>query len=108
MKIFDFKKTTKGWFIGNFANAVLQTADFEVSYKLHKKNEKWDTHYHTQVTEVNLIIRGKMIIQGKTLTKDDIFVIEPYEIADPVFLEDTEIVCVKTPSINDKVVVKIV
>ena len=108
MKIYNFKNATKGWFIGDFSNAVLRTANFEVSYKLHKKNEKWDTHYHTHVTEINLIVRGKMIMQGKTLLKDDIFVLEPYEIANPVFLEDTEIVCVKTPSKNDKVVVTVV
>jgi hypothetical protein len=31
------------------------------------------------------------------LTTGDIFVIEPYEIADPIFHEDCTIVCVKLP-----------
>ena len=44
-----------------------------------------------------------MIIQGKELTKGDIFILEPYEIADPAFVEETEIVCVKNKSINDKI-----
>jgi len=44
-----------------------------------------------------------MIIQNETLVEGDIFVIEPYEIADPEFLTDCEIICAKTPSSNDKV-----
>ena len=43
-----------------------------MSYKIHPKNEKWDTHYHHTVTEINLIIRGKMIIhpRGKASVTD--------------------------------------
>jgi hypothetical protein len=45
-----------------------------------------------------------MIIQNTKLKKGDIFILEPYEIADPEFLEDCEIVCVKIPGIKgDKV-----
>jgi hypothetical protein len=44
-----------------------------------------------------------MILQGKTLVAGDIFKLEPYEIADPVFITECEIVCVKTGSINDKI-----
>lgn len=92
-----------GWFVGNFEPTAYKTKDFEVSYKLHPKGQEWDVHYHTDVTEINYVIRGKMILQGKTLKTGDIFILEPYEIADPNFIEDTEIICVKTPSINDKI-----
>ncbi len=92
-----------GWFVGDFEPTSYKTSEFEVSYKIHPKDEKWDIHYHHTVTEINLIIKGRMIIQGKELIKGDIFILEPYEIADPNFLEDTEIICVKTKSINDKI-----
>ena len=92
-----------GWFVGDFEPTAYKTKDFEVSYKLHPKGQEWDIHYHTDVTEINYVIRGNMVLQGKTLKTGDIFILEPYEIADPNFLEDTEIICVKTPSINDKV-----
>ena len=105
MKLYNFKDCIGGWFVGGFKNAAFFTEQFEVSFKLHKKDEKWPTHYHTVVTEINLIVRGSMTIQGKHLKKDDIFILEPYEIADPVFHEDCEIVCVKTPSKNDKVII---
>ena len=94
-----------GWFVGNFEPSMHKD-NFEVSYKVHRKGESWPIHYHTKVKEINLLIRGKMIIQGENLKSGDIFVLEPYEIADPVFLEDCEIVCVKNQSINDKVCVR--
>ena len=93
----------KGWFVGNFEPTAYSTPDFEVNYRKHEKGEFWAPHYHTEVTEINLLIRGKMIIQNETLVEGDIFVIEPYEIADPEFLTDCEIICAKTPSSNDKV-----
>ena len=40
-----------------------------------------------------------MVIQGKTLTEGDIFVLAPYEIADPIFLTDCQVLIIKTPSI---------
>lgn len=105
MKLYNFNDTIGGWFVGAFDKAAYYTKDCEVSYKLHKKGEQWPEHYHTIVTEINLIVRGSMTIQGKPLKQNDIFILEPYEIADPVFHEDCEIVCVKLPSCNDKVIV---
>mgnify|MGYP003132400480 CR=1 FL=1 len=106
MKINALKKMKGGWFVGDFYPRATESKEVEVSYKKHPKGEKWDTHYHEHVTETNLLVRGEMIIQGKKLIAGDIFVLEPYEIADPQFIEDCEIVCVKTPAIkNDKIVV---
>ena len=96
-----------GWFVGNFSPTAYTTNDVEVSYKQHPKGEIWDTHYHEKVTEVNLLVRGEMILQGKKLIAGDIFTLNPYEIADPEFLEDCEIGCGKLPGItNDKISVK--
>jgi hypothetical protein len=44
-----------------------------------------------------------MIIQGRELNSGDIFTIPKYEIADPIFLEECEVIIVKLPSvIGDK------
>lgn len=103
MDILKLNDMVKGWFIGNFEPTAYKTEDFEVSYKLHPKGEIWEHHYHKIATEINLLIRGEMILQGKRLVSGDIFVLKPMEIADPEFLEDCEIVCVKTKSvIGDK------
>ena len=47
-----------------------------------------------------------MKVCGKELSKGDIFVIEPNEVADPVFHEDCTILCVKVPGDStDKIIV---
>ena len=96
-----------GWFVGNFDPAVFRTPDFEVGYKLHLKGEKWDKHYHKRATEITYLLRGKMQIQDKILTSGDVFTILPNEIADPIFLEDCEVIIIKTPSIvGDKYIIE--
>lgn len=106
MKQYRFEDMIGGWFVGDFEPTAYRTQQLEVSYKRHNKHEDYCPHYHHTVTEINLIIRGKLLIQGKELSDGDIFILEPYEIADPVFLEDCEIICVKTPSLNDKINIK--
>ena len=103
MKVDRIENMKGGWFVGNFEPSAYKTSDFEVSYKLHPAGEKWDYHYHTEVTEINYLVKGTMTLQGQMLMSGDIFTLEPYEIANPEFLTDCEIVCVKTPSANDKI-----
>ena len=107
MKVNRIEDMKGGWFVGNFEPSAYKTSNFEVSYKLHSAGEKWDFHYHTKVTEINHLIRGEMTLQNRLLTSGDIFTLEPFEIADPEFLTDCEIICVKTPSANDKISFKI-
>ena len=107
MEIKRIEDMIGGWFIGNFEPSVLKTSDFEVGYKFHPKGEKWDKHYHKKALEITYLIRGKMKIQDKVLTSGDIFTIFPYELADPVFLEDCEVIIVKMPSVvGDKYNIK--
>lgn len=89
----------RGWFIGNFDPSILKTKDFEVGLLTHKKGEYWPKHYHVIATEYNLLISGSMIIKQTKIEPGDIFVLEPYEVADPEFLEDCTVLCVKVPSI---------
>jgi len=108
MKIDNIKNYTGGWFIGNFKPSIFNTDKFEVCYKIHLKNEKWPKHYHKIATEYNYLISGKMKIQNKILKKGDIFILYPYETADPTFLEDCELIVVKSPSVKkDKYNVKL-
>lgn len=95
----------RGWFIGNFEPSAYKTKDFEVGYLLHKKGEVWDVHYHKHMKEVNLIVKGKMILNDTELNENDIFVIDKEEIACPIFLEDCHILVVKIPSVpGDKII----
>jgi hypothetical protein len=48
-----------------------------------------------------------MLMQDKEIVAGDIFVIGPWEVANPVFLEDCELVVIKTPSIiGDKYIME--
>jgi len=107
MKIHKLKDMHRGWFIGDFEPSVFQTKQFEIGILTHKKGECWDAHYHKEATEYNVLISGLMKIQETLIHPGDIFIIDKYEIADPEFLEDCTVACVKTPSIaNDKFEVK--
>lgn len=107
MKIDRIEDMIGGWFVGDFEPTAYKTKDFEVSYKYHPKGEKWDNHYHKQATEINYLIRGKMNLSGTELNEGDIFTIYPNEVAIPEFLEDCELIVVKTPSIKgDKYIVE--
>ena len=99
MKIIELSKMHRGWMIGDFQPSILKTDLFEVGYLLHKKGENWPKHYHSVATEYNLLVRGSMKVCGTKINPGQIFIIEPNEIADPIFYEDCEVICVKTPSL---------
>jgi hypothetical protein len=106
METFKLNNFHRGWFIGDFEPSCFKQGDFEVGILTHKKGEKWPTHFHKLATEINLILKGKMIIQGRKLKKDDIFILRPNEIADPIFLTDCNILVIKSPSIvGDKYII---
>jgi hypothetical protein len=89
----------RGWFIGNFEPSILKTDQFEVGMLTHIKGEKWPKHYHAQHTEYNLLVKGKMAICNEVINEGEIFVLNPNEVADPEFLEDCLVLCIKQPSV---------
>jgi len=98
MEVTRIENYKGGWFIGNFDPSAYKTGDFEVCYKSHMAGEKWPVHYHRESDEINLLLKGRMIVQGRELRQGDIFLIKKYEVADPIFIEDCEVLIVKTPS----------
>lgn len=101
MQIRNINEMTRGWFIGNFDPSILKTDLFEVGLLTHKKGEVWPRHYHIIATEYNLLISGSMTICGRTIEPGTVFVLEPNEVADPIFHEDCQVLCVKVPSVKD-------
>jgi len=99
MEIKRIEDMVGGWFVGNFEPSAFKTQQFEVGYKLHKQGETWPIHYHRIATEITYLLRGRMTIGGKELTTGDVFTAFPNEVADPVFLEDCEVLVIKTPSV---------
>jgi hypothetical protein len=102
-RIEDFKK---GWFIGDFEPSLLKS-NIEVAFQKHKKGDIIYPHYHRMGREYTLIVKGKEIINGIEYGEGDIFVIEPYTVAEIEILQDLEVVVVKEYSGSyDKVEVK--
>ena len=98
MKLFNIEEMKGGWFVGDFDPSAYKTTNFEVGYKFHRKGEFWEKHYHEKCTEINFLIKGVMKMRGQILKSGQIFVMEPLEVADPEFIEDCQLVVVKTNS----------
>ena len=107
MKKFYQKDMKGGWFVGNFKPTAFKTKEVEVCYKIHPRGEKWDSHYHKIATEINLVIKGKLLINDQLFQDGEIFIVNPGEVVVPKFLKKCEIVIVKIPSVpGDKYVTK--
>lgn len=103
MKIHNINAMVNGWFIGNFKPSVFKNPFFEVAHHFHEKGFIGDKHTHKVANEINYIVRGKLIASGKVLMTGDIWEYEPNDVADVEFLEDTDLIVVKYPSVpNDK------
>lgn len=106
MNIHKLDNFKGGWFIGNFDPSILKTDQFEVGLKFHQKDEDWPNHYHKIATEYNLLISGKLIVNGVDINAGEIFVVDPLENAKCNFVEDCYILVVKAPCVkNDKFLV---
>lgn len=97
MKIDKIDNFKKGWFVGEFYPTLLST-NFEVAYQRHKQNEEHIDHFHKKATEINLLVRGNIIVNGQKLSDGDIFVINPYEVSHVEYLTDAEIIVVRNCS----------
>ena len=96
MNIRDF---IGGWFVGDFIPTIHSTKDFEIGIKSYKKGDTEPTHKHNVVTEISIVINGKVKMK-EVMNEGDICVLRqefcPFEA-----LEDSVMVVVKIPSIPD-------
>ena len=92
----------RGWFIGDFPEAVHRTKDFEVCWQTNPRGHA-ASHVHNEITEITLVVSGRVLTNGVIYTAGDIYVLEPGDISQTEYLEETSVLTVKTPSIpSDK------
>lgn len=91
----------RGWFIGDFPKAVVRTKDFEVCWQANSAGTVDTPHMHKIITEVQLVTSGRMIINGEEFGPGDIYVSTPGEEYRAEYIEDTQVVAVKFPSVPD-------
>jgi|TARA_R110001583_G_scaffold67703_2_gene193433 quercetin dioxygenase-like cupin family protein len=107
MKTYNIKNMKGGWFIGNFEPSVFKNPFFEVAHHFHEAGYIGPKHYHKIAPELSYIVSGNLIASGRKLSTGDMFVYEPGDIADVEFLEDTNLIVVKWPSVpSDKYMVE--
>ena len=95
MNIEDF---TRGWIVGDFAPALVQTKDVEIGILDLPYGHKGDGHIHKLHVEHNLILSGTVRAKGELFFDGDIFTYYPGEKSDVEFFEDTKLLVIKTPA----------
>lgn len=111
--IIDYVKR-EGWFFGHFADNKLLKSDLvEVAWQKisDKQPTPEDKHLHTSSVEINIVLNGEvsLTINGKDFTfhKEDFWIIWPETLVENVRAgENTELMVIRAPSINDKQIVK--
>jgi hypothetical protein len=88
---------SRGWFIGDFVGAVHRTKDFEVTYQKNPRTQT-PSHIHKIAHEITLVISGRQICNGEMFEAGDICILEPGDISQIEYLEETEVVTIKIPS----------
>lgn len=105
-KNWNSKDFIRGWFIGHFKESIIQTDHLEVGRLKHEKGHIHQNHYHSEATEINVLLKGSMSINNRKIIQGDVFTLHKNQIVCPIFDEDCELLCVKVPSIkNDKYIV---
>lgn len=90
----------KGWVVGNFTPSLIPDADITVGILHCEKGHQADGHYHKLHTEYNIIVSGQAQIDGNIYKAGDIFVYEPMDRSNVMYLENTTLVVIKYPSVN--------
>lgn len=101
MKTGKLSNAYKGWFVGDFDNALLRCKDAELAVKHMKAGEVVPMHTHRVITEVTAVISGKFRINDRVYEADDLIVVSPGEAAEYACVEDGIMVVFKTPSMRD-------
>jgi len=96
----------RGWFAGQFDRAVFVTNQFEAAFQTNYPGEVSAAHYHKIATEINLITRGRVRINGEIYTAGMGLILYPGDIGECEYLEETDTFVIKTPGpLNDKYLV---
>jgi hypothetical protein len=100
----NLKEFTAGWLVGDFLPAMHNTSEIEVAVKYFMQGDTEPAHYQKVATEITVIVGGKIEMNGEVYVAGEIVTIEPLETAVFKCLENSQLVCIKFPSLpSDKV-----
>ncbi len=101
MKTAKLSDMTKGWFVGNFEPTLYKTNDVEVAVKSYSAGAYEKKHYHKIATEITVVTKGIIRMNGVEYSAGDIIIMEPNEATDFYSVTDAENVVVKLPGANN-------
>ncbi|GJD64274.1 hypothetical protein [Methylobacterium frigidaeris] len=101
MKSARLEEMTKGWIVGDFVPAVLNSTAMEVAIKHYRCGDREALHHHKVATEVTAIVSGHVTMCGRNWGPGDVITIEPGEATAFTALTDAVTVVVKAPSVKD-------
>ena len=101
MKTAKLSDMTKGWFVGNFEPTLYRTNDVEVAVKSYSAGAYEKKHYHKIATEITVVTKGIIRMNGVEYSAGDIIIMEPNEATDFYSVTDAENVVVKLPGANN-------
>ena len=106
VKISKLDDYTRGWIIGDFEPSLLKNSGVELAVMHRKKGvDANNFHYHEKCTEINVLVKGRILLNDRIISENEIFVFTPNVPSICNFLEDCTFVVFKnTSSIYDKVI----
>ena len=89
-----------GWYIGSFEPSLVSSNEIEVGTKLVPSGTLPDYHYHKIKREITVVLSGSIKLEssGEIVSSGSAIILEPFEKNDQIFLEDTLILIINTPS----------
>lgn len=87
-----------GWIVGDFTPTMFKNPHVEVGIHHIPAGANTVKHFHKVAQEINVVVSGKVEINGHAFGPNDIFAIEQHEISSSIIYEDTVLVVIKYPS----------
>ena len=101
MKVNKLNDMFRGWVVGNFDPSLWKTDDVEVAVKEYEAGDYEEKHYHKIATEITIIGKGKVQMNGVEYNSGDIITIVPDEATDFLVIDDTITTVIKFPCVKD-------
>ena len=88
MKSDNINNFYKGWFIGHFKDAMLDSLNFEAGVKYFKSGESNPPHFHKRHKEINFVFSGKVSFNDIVFLPGSIVIVEEGECSNFICIED--------------------
>ena len=100
MDAYRLEDFTKGWFVGDFKPAIIETEGVEVGIKHYAAGDHEASHHHRVAKELTAVVSGRVEMFGQEFSDGDIIEVHPGESTGFKALTDAVTVIVKLPSVR--------